>query len=811
MQREYKRAEDTLDYLFDLMKWLQPDEDITGCEAWAEGGSLVVTFVQYSPYAVVVWVAAGDDGYRGTVNIEVRTSKGRLLLFQFAIETNGTAPEIVTLSLIGEGVITVGYTHPDKQPEPIDEPEISVSPGNVQFPSTLLGSTAGPEVLVMENTGKVPVYLRSIAVAPPFYQRNASEEILQPGDSADLNITFVPVTAGDFSSTLEIDINDGVKTYATFTGIAESSSRIRTRGNQFVRGAGETVRLRSINWFGAESDVFCPHGLWVRGYKAIANQIKAMGFNCVRLPFSGDLLSAGRNVPTGVINMDLNPDLNGKSALQVFTTIVDYFVSIDVYVVFDHHRRAAGSGADGSPVSSSYTVQAWIDNWLKLAAIYRDNTMIVGADLHNEPHALTWPVWAAYAEQCGNAIHAVAPDWVIIVEGVGAVAGDNYWWGGQLAGVATRPVKLNIDNRLAYSPHEYGQSVGVQSWLAYDGQALPANWPMNLYAIWRKYWGFIVEQNIAPVWVGEFGGHFGTNGTGVTGVAPHAEYESQWLYHLSNYLNGDFNGDGTKDLPAGSQGISFSFWSFNPNSGDTGGIVQDDWTTPQPLKLRLLDSIMAGISLDYLTSLNPISASEVANGDLMLVNHNGKDFSIRVSEFMALTRNKTYEVGTVHWFASNLDPNTRYIGQSWTRVPAPERYVKLAKTDGSDVLTTGGSDSITIVKNNLPNVQIDVSGDTDNTDLGNKDTSENTDFTPQLKTVNINPALNGGTSEFRVFSVNASLTNDGLIGTVPKHRHAVTLGQHKHNVSGKTAALGTGAAITVAPAWVKLAAWYRVS
>ena len=210
---------------------------------------------------------------------------------------------------------------------------------------------------------------------------------------------------------------------------------------------------------------------------------------------------------------------------------------------------------------------------------------MAGADLHNEPYSLSWAVWAGYAEQCGNAIHQIAPHWLIFVEGIGSFNGESYWWGGQLKGVATRPVVLNRANRVVYSPHEYGQSVGQQSWLAYDGQSLPANWPMNLYSVWRSHWGFIVENGIAPVWIGEFGGKFATNGAGDLGIAPHAEYESQWLYHLELYMNGDFDGNGANDPHADSEGISFCYWAFNPNSGDTGGIVQDDWTTAQAFKL----------------------------------------------------------------------------------------------------------------------------------------------------------------------------------------------------------------------------------
>jgi len=37
--------------------------------------------------------------------------------------------------------------------------------------------------------------------------------------------------------------------------------------------------------------------------------------------------------------------------------------------------------------------------------------------------------WNNAAERCGNAIQAVNPDALIIVEGVSIVGTDVYWWG----------------------------------------------------------------------------------------------------------------------------------------------------------------------------------------------------------------------------------------------------------------------------------------------------------------------------------------------------------------------------------------------
>jgi len=38
------------------------------------------------------------------------------------------------------------------------------------------------------------------------------------------------------------------------------------------------------------------------------------------------------------------------------------------------------------------------------------------------------------------------------------------------------------------------------------------------------------------------------------------------------------------------RGISYAYWAWNPNSGDTGGILKDDWTTVDQAKLHILSA-----------------------------------------------------------------------------------------------------------------------------------------------------------------------------------------------------------------------------
>lgn len=479
-----------------------------------------------------------------------------------------------------------------------DEAVSSLTPLTLSFGSVQTGQQSAAKTVTLKNTGGAAMAITGISASGQFSQTNDCGSSLAPGASCTISVKFAPTTSGAKTGavTVATDATSG-DTSVSLSGTATASPvtglpRLSVSGTQFVDPDGNPVRLKSVNWFGAEGLNYTPHGTWLRPWKDIIDQIAGFGFNCIRLPFSGDTTTAGRTPPTTAIDADQNPDLVGKTALQILDMYIAYCKQKGIYVVLDHHRRTAGTGADGSPIDSSYTLQNWIDSWLVMANRYKDDTTVVGADLHNEPHDLTWAVWAGYCEQAGNAIHAVAPDWVMFVEGVGIYNDDSYWWGGQLQGVASRPVVLNKANRLAYSPHEYGQSVGHQQWLAYDNETPPANWPNNLWAIWRKEWGFIFENGVAPIWVGEFGGFFGVDGSGNL-TKPHGTYEQQWVQNLVKYLNGDFDGNGVSNLPAGKLGMSFAYWSYNPVSGDTGGLVQDDWITPQTVKLNLINPLLA--------------------------------------------------------------------------------------------------------------------------------------------------------------------------------------------------------------------------
>ncbi|GAA5073360.1 endoglucanase [Thermocatellispora tengchongensis] len=360
---------------------------------------------------------------------------------------------------------------------------------------------------------------------------------------------------------------------------------LRTSGNEIVDSTGATVRLTGINWFGMETDNRTFHGLWSSNpWKSQIDLMADLGYNTIRVPYSNDALKAGATA-TG-INDFVNPDLIGLSPLQILDKVIEYAGSKGMRIILDRHRpTSAGQSAlwyvPATPEST------WIADWRMLAQRYAGNPTVIGADLHNEPHAegtnpnatgACWGCgdpardWRLAAERAGNAILEVNPNWLIFVEGVSCPSGglsnvwdgdpsndeDCGWWGGNLSKAGQFPVRLDVPNRLVYSPHEYATSVYHQDW--FDDPDYPANMP----AIWDKYWGYLYKQNVAPIMLGEFGT------TLVAGV------DKIWLQELMKYLG------------TGVNGMSFTYWSWNPNSGDTGGIVKDDWTTVDQNKQSIL-------------------------------------------------------------------------------------------------------------------------------------------------------------------------------------------------------------------------------
>ncbi|WP_193115637.1 phage tail protein [Escherichia coli] len=196
--------------------------------------------------------------------------------------------------------------------------------------------------------------------------------------------------------------------------------------------------------------------------------------------------------------------------------------------------------------------------------------------------------------------------------------------------------------------------------------------------------------------------------------------------------------------------------------------------------------------------------------------------------------NKIYPVGIVTWFNSNVDPNTALPGLTWTYLNnGVGRTIRIAAANGSDVATTGGSDSVALAVGNLPSHTHSFSATTSSFDYGVKETVVNGAHSHAVSGSTSSAGHhNHAISWIGQNSTHYSGGGGGRIGTGPgytdgggdhthsvsgstdhgaAHAHAIAIGAHTHTVSGNTGGTGSGSAFSVTNQFYKLMAWVRTA
>lgn len=162
-----------------------------------------------------------------------------------------------------------------------------------------------------------------------------------------------------------------------------------------------------------------------------------------------------------------------------------------------------------------------------------------------------------------------------------------------------------------------------------------------------------------------------------------------------------------------------------------------------------------------------------------------------------------YPVGVVIWFAQNKNPNTLIPGTTWQYI-GENKTVRLANANGSNVLTSGGADSITLTEQQLPSHKHSIDATTSSFDYGTKNTNSTGKHTHTIH----GSAVTYGKGESNV-AADGYRDKSTTIDEAGDHTHTVAIGAHSHTLKGDTAATGGGAAINITNAYVMLMGWYR--
>ncbi|AXS20673.1 TPA: phage tail protein [Klebsiella pneumoniae] len=163
--------------------------------------------------------------------------------------------------------------------------------------------------------------------------------------------------------------------------------------------------------------------------------------------------------------------------------------------------------------------------------------------------------------------------------------------------------------------------------------------------------------------------------------------------------------------------------------------------------------------------------------------------------------------GTVRFFAQNVDPNEKWPWSQWTYT-GENKTIRVGKADGSNVGTTGGSDTVTIQQDNLPAIQINVNGETSELPARELTARGAGRHRHQAGMVAPGDVWDG---DYVVGSDNDSHRTRNYTDWAEDHNHIVDEPAHKHTTTGKTDNLGNGQAINVVEAHTLLMCWARVA
>lgn len=350
------------------------------------------------------------------------------------------------------------------------------------------------------------------------------------------------------------------------------------QGLRLVHGGAETrFCVKGASHFGMETDICVPHGLWggdqSTTLRAIAALLRTHDFNLVRLPLAVDAVLENRVLANKYVLVNekaLLDAFEGRDLryLDVLDYVINEYGKHGLLVLLDMHVLQAGGAITPLWYSGEHadTLSLPICKaWELLAHRYASTWNVIGADVKNEPHdEATWGSndvrtdWRLAATAMGNKILSICSRWLIFVEGTQHSREDDpkapCFWGENLVDAHAHPIQLAVADRLVLSPHTYGPDVSDQPY--FHAQAFPANMP----SIWDAHFGSL--RHCATLVVGEWGGKY------------HEDRDRAWQQAFAAYLQATQTG--------------CIYWCVNPNSGDTEGLLAEDWLSPRQDKLAML-------------------------------------------------------------------------------------------------------------------------------------------------------------------------------------------------------------------------------
>ncbi|CAL8461996.1 g1527 [Coccomyxa elongata] len=489
-----------------------------------------------------------------------------------------------------------------------------VSPSSVRYESAdnLIVASSG------NGIGNLTAILPDLAI-PAGENLKANVSFTVNATSQDFYPRHVLLNGQACMLRIGLDLNVPIPTVLPNGTLIENNEQpVSVTLGQFIAATGEPLAIKGINWFGFETGSTSVDGLWqgpnaiTQNFDTVAWRIKLMGFNTIRLPFSFQVLfnlapqsytascsattidavrqsvtPPGITTPAGLDPPQLtspgdplgasgvcNADLPNTSAYARFLYVVRFFTANGFYVLIDNHLSF-----DNTAVSNTAQWLTWYKQLMTDIVQLPSTRNRVMVDIMNEPDVLglrwkgTSPDMTSLYLAAMDAIYSISPTTLLFVEGGGQLPYSMCWGDGFVTDTAIIAANGLSDpndffttlltkpylNNVVISPHYYPPSIST----AKTGVSGTALWErmQNSFGYLTSGQGY--QGHVFPVVIGETGSMYLT------------QADVLFLSDMAKYMRND---PAAAVYPHATLS-HLIWWAWNPNSGDTGGLVQDDWLT----------------------------------------------------------------------------------------------------------------------------------------------------------------------------------------------------------------------------------------